>query len=474
MTDLLSYPWLGAAILVPLVGAVVVGRLRSPERAAAEGLAFAAVTLICAVLAAAAAGAGVPTAEQWDFQRRLFGARVLNLDELNAPLLPTVALLYLLAAVATGRAKMRRFSFPWSLASLGLQLALFACSTPWVLVGLLSLSTVPPVFELVNRGRPLRVYLLHMGVFVTLLVTGWALVDVADGQTPAASGWAAALLLVAILIRCGVFPAHVWLTDWFEHASFGRALLFVAPLTGVYGAIRLVLPVAPDWVLRSIGLVSLGTAVYAAGMATVQREARRFFTFLFLSHASLVLVGLELHTRLTLTGSLRLWSSVILSLGGLGLTLRALEARVGRLSLTRFHGLYEHSPALAVCFLVTGLASVGFPGTAGFIAADLLVDGAVDASPWVGVGVVAAAALNGIAVVRAYFLLFTGARHGATLPLGITWRERVAVLTLAVLLVGGGLAPQASVASGHRAAEQLLKDRQARFGTPDGMARAAE
>jgi NADH-quinone oxidoreductase subunit M len=151
-----------------------------------------------------------------------------------------------------------------------------------------------------------------------------------------------------------------------------------------------------------------------------------------------------------------------------------LEARVGRLSLTRFHGLYEHSPALAVCFMITGLASVGFPGTAGFVAADLLVDGAVGASPWVGVGVVAVAALNGIAVVRAYLLLFTGARHGATLPLGITWRERVAVLTLAVILVGGGLAPQAGVASGYRAADKILKQREARLGPPAGVARAGE
>jgi NADH-quinone oxidoreductase subunit M len=469
MTELLSLPWLEAAVLVPVVGALVVGRLRVPDRTMAEGLGFAALTLACACLATAAAALDVPPAPRWDVQHRLLGTRVLSLDDLNAPLLPTVALLYLLTAVATGRTKLQRFSFPWSLASLGLQMAAFGCTRPWVLIGLLAAGAAPPVVELLNRGRPVRVYVLHLGLFLTLLVAGWALVDV-----PAAGDWAAGLLLVAVLIRCGVFPAHVWLTDWFEHASFGRALLFVAPLTGVYAAIRLVLPVAPDWVLRSIGLWSLGTAVYAAGMATVQQEARRFFAFLFLSHASLVLVGLELHTSLTLTGSLRLWSSVILSLGGLGLTLRALEARVGRLALTRFHGLYEHSPALAVSFLVTGLASVGFPGTAGFIAADLLVDGAVGASPWVGVGVIAAAALNGIAVVRAYFLLFTGARHGATLPLGITWRERVAVLTLAVILVGGGLAPQAGVASGYRAAEQILKGREARLGRPAGLVRAGE
>ena len=64
---------------------------------------------------------------------------------------------------------------------------------------------------------------------------------------------------------------------------------------------------------------------------------------------------------------------------------------------------------LAVCFLLTGLASVGFPGTLGFVATEILVDGAIEANPYVGVGVAVAAAINGIAVVRAYFRLFTGA-----------------------------------------------------------------
>jgi NADH-quinone oxidoreductase subunit M len=190
-----------------------------------------------------------------------------------------------------------------------------------------------------------------MALFIGLLVLGWSAVGLSGGSSKIAPWWATVPLLLAILVRCGTVPAHCWVTDWFEHASPGIALLYVTPLTGVYAAVRLVLPIAPDWVLTSIGLLSLFTAVYAAGMAKVQLETRRFFAHLFLSHSSLVLVGLELDSEISLTGSLCLWFSVILSMGGFGLTLRALEARFGRLSLTDFHGLYEHSPTLAVCFL---------------------------------------------------------------------------------------------------------------------------
>jgi NADH-quinone oxidoreductase subunit M len=150
---------------------------------------------------------------------------------------------------------------------------------------------------------------------------------------------------------------------------------------------------------------------------------------------------------------------VSLSPGGFGLTPRALEARYGRLSLDEFHGLYEHSPILTVCFLPTGLASVGFPGTLGFVASELLAEGAVQASLPAGVVVVAAAALNGIAVVRTYFLLFTGARHFSSVSLAITARERFVLLTLTALILGGGLFPQPGAAYLHAVAEQVLQAR---------------
>jgi NADH-quinone oxidoreductase subunit M len=194
-------------------------------------------------------------------------------------------------------------------------------------------------------------------------------------------------------------------------------------------------------------------------MSLVQRDARRFFCYLFLSHSSLVLVGLEGVTPISLTGAICVWLSVSLALGGLGLTFRALEARLGRLSLADYQGLYEHTPNLAMCFGLTGLASVGFPGAFGFVGMELLVDGAVSAYPYVGVVVVLVAALNGIAVVRSFFLLFTGTRYFSAVSLQIRVRERYAVLALAALILIGGLFPQPVVTSCNRAAEMIQHER---------------
>jgi NADH-quinone oxidoreductase subunit M len=142
------------------------------------------------------------------------------------------------------------------------------------------------------------------------------------------------------------------------------------------------------------------------------------------------------------------------------LTLRSLESRTGRLSLLDFHGLHDHTPRLAALFLLTGLASVGFPGTFGFVGTELLVEGAVQVYPYVGSAVVLAAALNGIAVLQAYFRLFAGTRHPASISLHSRWSERFAVLTLAGLILGVGLFPQPGIASRFHAAMELVRLRQ--------------
>lgn len=456
----LHFPWLELAIVAPLLGGIATAVARNPEDAWRRGLASCGATLLFTLgawqdfrsLHVFEATDRMPLAEV------LFGQDVIVIDELSAPLLPLAALLYFLVTLTTLRTKARRFPFAWTQLSLALLVALLSCRAPWGIIALLAAQTIPPWFELRARRRSTRPFTFHMLLFVALLITGWGMID-AQGGGSQISIAGVALLIAAVLVRSGVAPLHCWMTDLFENATLGTALLFVTPMSGAYAAVRLVLPVAPTWALESIALLSLATAIYAAGMALVQREARRFFCYLFLSHTSLVLVGLEVATAVGLTGALCVWLSVGMSLAGLGLTLRALESRVGRLSLADFHGLYEHMPKLGVFFLLTGLASIGFPGTIGFIGTELLVEGAVDAGPLVATLVVVAAALNGIAILKAYFRLFTGTRHVTAVPLDARWHERLAVLVLSALILAGGIFPQPGIASRYDAATELLKRR---------------
>ena len=66
--------------------------------------------------------------------------------------------------------------------------------------------------------------------------------------------------------------------------------------------------------------------------------------------------------------------------------------------------------------------------------------------------------LNGIAIVQAYFLLFTGKQYVSSVSLKIRVRERYAVLALAALILIGGLIPQPNIAYRHKAALELQRE----------------
>ena len=458
MTHLASF-WLDLSILLPLVGGICLLRLSDAFYARRWAIVISGITLLGLVITwGSHLNGGSPSgmAMGYSLTGAATGRELFRVDALNAPLLPAIALLHFLTTFTTVRTKIRRFSFGWTLIAESLSLATLAAADARTTIACAILATIPPYFELRVRGRPTGAYVAHMLAFAVTLLWGWSVVEW-EGGGRVHTLYAVVPLLAAVLIRTGIAPWHCWATELFEHATFGTALLFVAPIAGACLAVRLVLPVAPDWVIRGMGLLSLATAVYASGLSLIQGEARRFFCYLFLSHSAMVLVGLEMKTDIGLCGGLCVWLSVIVSLGGFGLVLRAIEARRGRIILGEHLGLYDHTPALALCFMVTGLGSVGFPGTLGFIGTELLVDGAVTVYPYVGAAIVVAAAMNGIAVVRAYLLLFAGPRHSSTVSLALGARERIAILSVLAIVVFPGLLPHRTVASRYRAAEDLLR-----------------
>ncbi|MBX9788110.1 MAG: oxidoreductase [Pirellulales bacterium] len=471
--NVMALPWLQMTILLPLLGALRAGWQRDSDIARRHTLVACSLALIAAVggWINFALVDGPVAVDRWDLGEVVSGGALFSIDALSAPLVPVGAMFYLLVALATPRTKLRLMSFGWLLISEAILLATISSQQPAMIVVLLAVGTIPPWVGLFSQGCSTRVLSIHMLLFVALLVAGQALVGWSESANLRLVG--VLLLTMAVLLRAGIVPLHGWMADLCEFGSFSNSLVFLVPMASAYAAMRLVLPVAPDWVLRGITIISLITALYAACLALVQRDARRFYCYLFLSNSSLVFVGLETATPVALTGALCLWISVILALGGYGLTLRAIEHRVGRLELDRFYGLYQQTPGLAALFLLTGLASIGFPGTIGFIGVELLVDGAVQVHSLFGILIVLAATLNGLAILHAYFRVFTGARRGGTIDLQVRLPERVAVLVLTVLILGGGLFPQPGVQSRYAAAAELVKQR-ARLASGAGTAARPE
>lgn len=453
----LTFPWLTLLVAVPAVSAALVRAMRRPEPARHVALGSLAITLLVSVGAAAASLGRGHLADPW--LGTLGGVPLLAVDELSAPLLPFAALLFAAVALVAPRTRLGTREEARTLAAQAIVLATYCARDPRVLAALWALSVLPPLLALRARGPATagatRVFALYMTLAVGTFGGGAVLLAHATpGSTATIAG--AALVSVAVLIRKGILPLHSWLPLLMERAPMSLATLFSVPQIGAYAFVRLVLPAASPELLSVVADLALVTAVYGAVLGLTQTEARRAFGFLFLSESALVLAGLEGTSHTALTGALVVWIACGLALTGFGMTLRLLEARRGDLSLLRFHGGYRRTPLLAASFLLLGLASVGFPGTLGFIGVELLIDGTVSTHPVVGFALVLAAALNGITVVRMYGVLFAGARDRTPAALGLRRRELVGLLTLVTLLLAAGLAPRPVVHSRARAATESL------------------
>lgn len=440
---------LPAGIVAASVTPLAVERLRHLSVAAGGGMAGAALLLVIG---------GAPVGPVTS------GATALvRVDALSGALLPFAALLWTLTVAVTPRSALDRAGLRRTAVATIVTYLSFLTESP-VLLLLLWAGSVWTFLRALSgeaQRRQRRIVAVYLGASTVLFAAGVALISWSGGPSSERAGlW---LIVVAALIRKGIFPFHAWVPEVFDHGRLGPAVLFSAPQVGAYVTTVLVVPSASPEVLRLVAVLALGTAVYGAGLALVQTSARRACGYLFVSQSALVMAGLDCTSASALTGGLVLWLSSGVAFAGLARAVLVLEARRGRMDLSRYHGGYERMPVLAISFLIMGLACTGFPGTLAFAGQELLVSGAVEAFPVLGFAVVIASALTGLAVLRMYFSLFCGRAEEPTEPsvhLGLRRSEAWAFAAVVVLLVGFGLLPRFVVSSRAAASEEILRLRQ--------------
>ncbi len=266
----------------------------------------------------------------------------------------------------------------------------------------------------------------------------------AGGQLPFA------LLTLAVIQRKGIFPIHSWVPQAMQR---GDLLITGLVLNGHFGAVtvaRVALPLLGDASRASLTVLAdlgLFTAVLGAIVAVADRKPRRLLAWVAISQASTILAGLESLNQQAITGAMLHWMVVSIATSALFAVLRLVEVRHGlAITGTEYLGVGRRFPRLAVFFVVAGVALVGLPGTLGFISEDLLMHGALESHPWIGLAIPVATALNAIGIFRLFGILFLGRRLAPTMivPDAVT-RERWPLAALILLLVALGLVPQVAI-----------------------------
>ncbi|PIE56430.1 MAG: NADH-quinone oxidoreductase subunit M [Desulfobulbus propionicus] len=210
--------------------------------------------------------------------------------------------------------------------------------------------------------------------------------------------------MLAFAIKIPLFPLHTWLPDAYTEAPPAATFVLSAIMAkiGVYAVIRFVVPVFEGELARyalllaAAGVISM---LYCGIAAIAQKDFKRMLAFSSASHMGIIALGVFCLNLQGLTGSLYQIVAHATSTGVLFLMAGMLEERCGTREIDSLGGIATRAPLFALFFAIALLASVGLPGTSGFIGEFLIIVGAVKFN--LGIGVLAG---TGVIVGVCYML----------------------------------------------------------------------
>nr|MDQ2659960.1 NADH-quinone oxidoreductase subunit M [Verrucomicrobiota bacterium] len=265
-------------------------------------------------------------------------------------------------------------------------------------------------------------------------------------------------VFLGLAVKVPLFPFHTWLPDAYENAPTGASMILTGLLSkmGVYGFIRLLLPLFPNE-LRIVGPWLLGLAVcsivFASLAAWAQRDLKRMVAYLSINHLGYCLLGLFAFSTMAAPSAVETQtalSGVFVQIFSHGLTAAALfyfvgllEQRRGQRGLGDFGGLMQRTPLLCGWMSVAMFSSLGLPGLNGFIGEFLIFKGSFALAPASTAVAVLGLLFTVIVLLRAMQMLFTGplADSCATLP-DLRRGELAVIVPATLLMLAIGLSPQ--------------------------------
>ena len=233
-----------------------------------------------------------------------------------------------------------------------------------------------------------------------------------------------AFLFIGFAVKLPVWPVHTWLPDAHTDAPTAVSVMLAGVLLkmGGYGMIRLAVGIFPGraqeyaWVLAGLAIISI---LYGAVVTIRQTDLKRLVAFSSISHMGYVLLGIAsvvgaggVVNAVGLTGAAMQMFTHGTITGLLFLVVGLVYEKAHTRHIPDMGGLASNMPVIAVVFLLAGLASLGLPGTSGFVSELLVFLGTFEVWGWI-----TALAVFAIVLTAGYILwMLQRAFFGPRLP----------------------------------------------------------
>jgi len=257
--------------------------------------------------------------------------------------------------------------------------------------------------------------------------------------------WLWIAFFASFAVKLPMWPVHTWLPDAHVQAPTAGSVILAGVLLklGGYGFIRFSLPMFPDGSLYFIPFMFVlsGVAVvYTSLVALVQKDMKKLIAYSSVAHMAYVTFGLFSMNRQGIEGAMIVMLSHGLVSGALFLVVGVIYDRLHTREIAVYGGLSNNMPGYALLFMLFTMASVGLPGTSGFVGEFVSLLGTYQASSWAAIAGTTGIILGACYMLWLYWrICFGEARtpEAAAMPdLNIREWWCLAPIALAVLWMG--------------------------------------
>ncbi len=199
--------------------------------------------------------------------------------------------------------------------------------------------------------------------------------------------WLWLAFFASFAVKMPMWPVHTWLPDAHVQAPTAGSVILAGVLLklGGYGFLRFLLPMFPQasgeltWLIFTLSAVAV---VYTSLVALVQNDMKKLIAYSSVAHMAIVTAGLFAFNRQGIEGGMIMMLSHGLVSGALFLCVGVIYDRLHTREIARYGGLATTMPRYATFFLFFTMASIGLPGTSGFVAEFLALMGVYKVFTW--------------------------------------------------------------------------------------------
>jgi len=177
---------------------------------------------------------------------------------------------------------------------------------------------------------------------------------------------------LSFAVKIPMWPVHTWLPDAHVQAPTAGSVILAGVLLklGGYGFLRLSLPMLPTASFiyeNTVFCLSVIAVIYTSLIALMQKDIKKLIAYSSIAHMGFVTAGIFSGSAQGIEGAVFQMISHGFISAALFLCVGVLYERMHTKEILFYNGLANRMPAYALVFVILTMASIGLPGTSGFV-----------------------------------------------------------------------------------------------------------